>query len=612
MNRYCSVPYCNSWSKRNPEIPFHLFPKADKNKVCMDTKFGTKYLIDRQKAWILKLGIGKPVTKFMRVCSLHFTQDDYFHRGNNSKRNILKKTAVPSRKLPLQVPCEPRPSRIEKCSRRSAKYILNIPENSSDCTDKDSQHTKRDHVAGQGLRKLLLSRPNYTGPKKFCNFQRQSAPNPTNSGQSVDNIKFCDRTGLWVTPLSRPTDFSIKSVPNSCESPNVSPKVLKERQIGSTHHDVEDFNNTNDNTENSNNLQKIESSSLENNLPKITNVFSLSESEFVQNDFTGCEAVQDTTYGCSFKESKLSCSISEIIPDVDNATDGFTAAQEIKDEPVDVEINRVPLVDNTISDEETADASETASYMQDIIDSIPEINDSNQYVDIPEFVQINNFGPKDLEEFRRQQLKEKEQEENEEGSSSVNELSPDTPSSIPDMNFSDSVFVNGNRMVRYGDEYKLASQADKTPLLKNMLCPVQKSSRFQIQMTLSIAVKKYLKKLPEVIVFEGKEYIKSYERNAYIPHPNQEQEVADCGPKRKRRFKIVPVSDTSQSGKIGVKSKKEKRDPGYDKDVVVLYTSYTTDAYYINDHDYLVNPYKRNKVLINENNGWASLITGKS
>ncbi|KAJ8938307.1 hypothetical protein NQ318_004603 [Aromia moschata] len=47
--------------------------------------------IDRRKAWILKLRIGKPVS-FMKVCSFHFSEEDYFYRFKDSKkRNILKK-----------------------------------------------------------------------------------------------------------------------------------------------------------------------------------------------------------------------------------------------------------------------------------------------------------------------------------------------------------------------------------------------------------------------------------------------------------------------------------------------------------------------------------------
>ncbi|KAJ8938697.1 hypothetical protein NQ318_007985, partial [Aromia moschata] len=53
--------------------------------------------IDKRKAWILKLKIRKPVSKFMRVCSLYFAEEDYFYRSKDfKKRKILKNTAVPS------------------------------------------------------------------------------------------------------------------------------------------------------------------------------------------------------------------------------------------------------------------------------------------------------------------------------------------------------------------------------------------------------------------------------------------------------------------------------------------------------------------------------------
>ncbi|KAJ8947581.1 hypothetical protein NQ318_010093 [Aromia moschata] len=56
----------------------------------------SKARIDKRKAWILKLRIRKPVSKFMRVCSLHFAEEDYFYRSKDyKKRKILKSTAVP-------------------------------------------------------------------------------------------------------------------------------------------------------------------------------------------------------------------------------------------------------------------------------------------------------------------------------------------------------------------------------------------------------------------------------------------------------------------------------------------------------------------------------------
>ncbi|KAJ8942285.1 hypothetical protein NQ318_005603 [Aromia moschata] len=42
--------------------------------------------MDRRDAWIIKLRMGRPVSKFMRVCCLHFAEDDYFYRSKDSKK----------------------------------------------------------------------------------------------------------------------------------------------------------------------------------------------------------------------------------------------------------------------------------------------------------------------------------------------------------------------------------------------------------------------------------------------------------------------------------------------------------------------------------------------
>ncbi|KAJ8947774.1 hypothetical protein NQ318_017046 [Aromia moschata] len=60
-------------------------------------RYKKKARIDKRKAWILKLRIRKPVSKFMRVCCLHFAEEDYFYRSKDfKKRKKLKNTAVPS------------------------------------------------------------------------------------------------------------------------------------------------------------------------------------------------------------------------------------------------------------------------------------------------------------------------------------------------------------------------------------------------------------------------------------------------------------------------------------------------------------------------------------
>lgn len=62
--KICSVPQCSTYCTN--EISLHTFP--------LDPKLS--------KVWKTKLKIGKPITKNMRVCSLHFIESD-FHTGNS-------------------------------------------------------------------------------------------------------------------------------------------------------------------------------------------------------------------------------------------------------------------------------------------------------------------------------------------------------------------------------------------------------------------------------------------------------------------------------------------------------------------------------------------------
>ncbi|KAJ8949285.1 hypothetical protein NQ318_006708, partial [Aromia moschata] len=75
INHYCCVPRCLSWIKRDPQLTFHIF---------LEGKHQAR--IDKRKAWILKLRIRQPVSKFMRVCSLHFAEEDYFYRSKGFKK----------------------------------------------------------------------------------------------------------------------------------------------------------------------------------------------------------------------------------------------------------------------------------------------------------------------------------------------------------------------------------------------------------------------------------------------------------------------------------------------------------------------------------------------
>lgn len=79
----------------------------------------------------------------------------------------------------------------------------------------------------------------------------------------------------------------------------------------------------------------------------------------------------------------------------DEAAPVNDAKSDVKEEPLDF--------DKREEDEETLTASETSSYdkIQGIIDNIPDT--FNSYVDVPEFVHINNFSLKDLDELRQKQ-----------------------------------------------------------------------------------------------------------------------------------------------------------------------------------------------------------------
>ena len=76
---FCCVFGCNSKACRNPELSFHHFPKAGKVQINHVNKLGQSEMIDRRKFWERILKMGKKVTQSMRVCSLHFVNDDYIH-----------------------------------------------------------------------------------------------------------------------------------------------------------------------------------------------------------------------------------------------------------------------------------------------------------------------------------------------------------------------------------------------------------------------------------------------------------------------------------------------------------------------------------------------------
>nr|CAI5837709.1 unnamed protein product [Callosobruchus analis] len=153
---------CNSWAKKDTErkLTFHRFPETNTRQVYIETEMG-KHLMDQRKAWILKLKIGKQVSKSMKVCSLHFNKDDYFNKGNkvnHTERSNFKKTAVPSQKLPVSTVTSPKcagtsSDRTDRYKRRESALCTSKNEDPQECD------TETNVQAAENLVQLLKSTP---------------------------------------------------------------------------------------------------------------------------------------------------------------------------------------------------------------------------------------------------------------------------------------------------------------------------------------------------------------------------------------------------------------------------------------------------------------------
>ena len=92
---YCCVPLCRHSSAENalrvrsglPRLSFHSFPNIVKEKA-------------RAQQWISKIrrdpGPDFVINQNTKVCSEHFTADDYSGKDPGAARRVLKKTAIPS------------------------------------------------------------------------------------------------------------------------------------------------------------------------------------------------------------------------------------------------------------------------------------------------------------------------------------------------------------------------------------------------------------------------------------------------------------------------------------------------------------------------------------
>ncbi|KAK4882496.1 hypothetical protein RN001_005815 [Aquatica leii] len=108
----CCVPQCSATYK-NSRISLHSFPK-DKFQL---------------KKWTAALKIGKKVSSYMKVCSLHFNDEDFFFKEHLNRLARLKKNVIPSQNLPVgshdKVIAPNRSQRYERFVKRGKRKVQN-------------------------------------------------------------------------------------------------------------------------------------------------------------------------------------------------------------------------------------------------------------------------------------------------------------------------------------------------------------------------------------------------------------------------------------------------------------------------------------------------------
>lgn len=73
----CCVYGCTSKGWINTDLSYHHFPKSGKI-VKVESKLGLIETKDRRLTWKEKLKMCRKASDYIRVCSLHFQETDYF------------------------------------------------------------------------------------------------------------------------------------------------------------------------------------------------------------------------------------------------------------------------------------------------------------------------------------------------------------------------------------------------------------------------------------------------------------------------------------------------------------------------------------------------------
>ncbi|KAF0739309.1 THAP domain-containing protein 1, partial [Aphis craccivora] len=118
----CCVYGCSSRADQDKDISFHLIPKQGSRTVKIVNKLGIEEFVDIRKAWDKMLKSGKKLTNVMKVSSKHFLKNDYILPDVPCKKKTLKKNAIPSKNLPLQLPVNAYVQ--NRIQRKRDRYIL--------------------------------------------------------------------------------------------------------------------------------------------------------------------------------------------------------------------------------------------------------------------------------------------------------------------------------------------------------------------------------------------------------------------------------------------------------------------------------------------------------
>ncbi|XP_015374594.1 PREDICTED: uncharacterized protein LOC107169384 [Diuraphis noxia] len=133
-NTYCSVYGCKTFYSNEGNVSFHTFPKENQSKVKWLNKSGIEEMIDRRKAWVMRLRMDTTnmAKTQLKVCSKLFSKDNFILPDYKLKNASLKKTAVPSQNLPTTSIKLQSPKKRKSPKKRERPLVLtsnNISDN---------------------------------------------------------------------------------------------------------------------------------------------------------------------------------------------------------------------------------------------------------------------------------------------------------------------------------------------------------------------------------------------------------------------------------------------------------------------------------------------------